>query len=1081
MKTQHFIILITVLLLFQNYYSQTPWCRMSTNTASLGDRPQASSCNQLLNDLAPVSNDRALEVNVFFWIVAPTTNSSSSAWTNSNHYSPNYLQQCIDGINTTFSTIPSTPQQTVAGAGTPIADTKIRLKLKGHYLIINDYYYKNVWALESPTLTMYYDPNAINIYLGTQTVVNTYTSTTIPNFTYTQIDEGERIEAYDIIPAPNPYTRISMTPSFFKTQTAPVYDYVEMYKEALAHEISHLLGLDHTTGPWTSAPTSSTNAGWPSFTKPKYGCCQYVEVSDVLMEGYACYDCIPTATCGNPASSDNLMSQSSGCNRYLSPQQQGLLHYQLRKNMQHVLTASGYTAALTVNNLLNYSVTTSQTWTVDRFFKGDVIIEPDVTLDIRCGVAMLKDAKILVKPRGQLVINGGTVTCITGDVWAGIYVEGTPNQPAGISSNTINPGSSLYQGVLRMTNNATISQASVGVYNNGGSIATSGGIVLAQNSNFLNNKTDVMILGSGQQSLVPLFNPSWFSNCNFKTTAAIGQSLTPSTHVRIVKTTGVQFRGCTFKCDYSNCYALGYGISSTDASIVVDQLGTTPCIFQNLQKGLYVLNSNPLHNPIVQNSSFVNNVCAAYFYNSSYFTFATNTVQVGYSSTGVYLNQCNNYKIKNNKLFSFFNVSPGLEIYKSLGGSHEVYRNTFSKLNVGINCMDQNNTTVNDGLLMNCNIFNIDANNYDIVMSHTTGLANPTVKKVQGVITAAASASNVVRNIYGATCVGNQNKWQIYSAATQTVDHGANTNSTTAVTQPSGTCKSPLLNVVNKSINLDYQYDCPFYPLSSGGSSTVQSQRLSSLNDYIGNLQSSNTGGENDFEIQASVGSKLTLFLVDSTQYNLDSVITVLTANPGNFADADLQLVFAYMTKADYDQAGAIITYWNNSGRRPDWVAVLSALINVNKNSTEGILSLEGFPTEKALFEDYCESENDAQRVACAILSVASDYEITEPHAVPESVSARPLATGIEDTSNNNSYSLYPNPTSTGFYFSKSDSKEAVLEIHDLLGKKISTQSVGARQSNFFVDMTNLPVGLYVVTLKQADQVVYTSKIAKEN
>lgn len=368
-------------------------------------------------------------------------------------------------------------------------------------------------------------------------------------------------------------------------------------------------------------------------------------------------------------------------------------------------------------------------------------------------------------------------------------------------------------------------------------------------------------------------------------------------------------------------------------------------------------------------------------------------------------------------------------------------------------------------------------------MSHTTGLANPTVKNVQGVITSAASASNVVRNIYGATCVGSQNKWQIYSAATQTVDHGANTNSTTAVTQPTPntSCTSTLLNIVDKGISLDYFNHCPLYPPSTGGTSTVQSQRLSSLNDYIGNLQASNTNGENNFEIQSSVGSKLSLFLGDSTQYNLDSVINVLSANPGNFEDADLQLVFAYMAKAEYEPANAIISYWNNNGLRSDWVAVLSALLYIERNSEDGVLSLENFQLEKNLFTEYCENVNKAQRLACAILAVGSDFVITEPHALPESGAARHSTNALKDELLSFEYKLYPNPTSTGFYFSKSDAKDGMLEIQDFLGKKISTQTIAAKQTSVFVDITNLPPGLYAVALKQSNQIVYTTKVAKEN
>lgn len=86
-----------------------------------------------------------------------------------------------------------------------------------------------------------------------------------------------------------------------------------------------------------------------------------------------------------------------------------------------------------------------------------------------------------------------------------------------------------------------------------------------------------------------------------------------------------------------------------------------------------------------------------------------------------------------------------------------------------------------------------------------------------------------------------------------------------------------------------------------------------------------------------------------------------------------------------------------------------------------------------------------------------------------------------EEARNKEKFAIYPNPSTTGFYFTGSALKECVLEIHDLLGKKISTQAVSAKQTSLFIDTSNLPAGLYAVTLKIANQKVYTTKFAKEN
>jgi hypothetical protein len=240
------------------------------------------------------------------------------------------------------------------------------------------------------------------------------------------------------------------------------------------------------------------------------------------------------------------------------------------------------------------------------------------------------------------------------------------------------------------------------VRNNGGNSSTSGGVILAQDANFFNNRMDVLIQGSGQVN--PTFNPSWFNNCNFITNGIIGKNNIIVGHVRIYKSTGIQFRGCTFQHTTTVNGTPGYGIYSTDGSFLIDQSSNgIPCKFEKLGEGVRIANINLLLNPLIQNSYFIDNVTAGYIYNSGYFSFLTNTVQIGNCSNcyGLYLNQSNNYKIRNNQIKSLNYTGPGIEVYKSLAGSHEIYKNIFSKLNVGINCMDKNNNGSNDGLLMN--------------------------------------------------------------------------------------------------------------------------------------------------------------------------------------------------------------------------------------------------------------------------------------------------------------------------------------------------------------------------------------------
>lgn len=430
--------------------------------------------------------------------------------------------------------------------------------------------------------------------------------------------------------------------------------------------------------------------------------------------------------------------------------------------------------------------------------------------------------------------------------------------------------------------------------------------------------------------------------------------------------------------------------------------------------------------------------------NAYYLAFQTNTIQSSAVTTalaGVYLNKSKYYKLKSNIIEQPNNVNPadpGICVYQSKTGAHEIYRNTFSRLFMGINCMDDNGnaTNQNDGLKMNCNKFNITPNSYDVVLSYSSGLALPRVLINQGEIQAQfASATNVVRNIYGAVCNNNQNKWQIYSGSTVTINHGSNTNTLTAVTQPTATgCKSSYLNVVNHNISLDYPVDCSLFPPSSGGTGTNSANRLGSMNDYITTLKADEVtnGISHHFEIQSTVASKLGLFLTDSLTQEPDSVISILQNNQGSMEDADIQTVFAYMNKNDYTTALEKVNVLGTN--RADWKALLTKLIKIEldvNNATTIIASNDNF------FRNYANTDNkDGQAPAQALLNAYYNVKYNEPHALPEGVSgARMMGSEIVKgtTTNidvNSNIRIYPNPAQTGITISYSSPTEGDVKMN---------------------------------------------------
>ncbi|MDX2001154.1 MAG: M43 family zinc metalloprotease [Chitinophagales bacterium] len=61
-------------------------------------------------------------------------------------------------------------------------------------------------------------------------------------------------------------------------------------------------------------------------------------------------------------------------------------------------------------------------WNGARDFESDIIIQNNASLTIRCRVALPQGAKIIIKPKGKLIIDGGYITNICNGQWEGIEI-----------------------------------------------------------------------------------------------------------------------------------------------------------------------------------------------------------------------------------------------------------------------------------------------------------------------------------------------------------------------------------------------------------------------------------------------------------------------------------------------------------------------------------------------------------------------------------------------------------------------------------------------------------------------------------
>src|SRR5688572_28051843 len=113
---------------------------------------------------------------------------------------------------------------------------------------------------------------------------------------------------------------------------------------------------------------------------------------------------------------------------------------------------------------------------------------------------------------------------------------------------------------------------------------------------------------------------------------------------------------------------------------------------------------------------------------------------------------------------------------------------------------------------------------------------------------------------------------------------------------PQQSCSSARLYVIKKKMTLDFPSHCPTNPPSSGGGGTNTGQKQANMLTYLGTLISGNENHKNDFEVQATISSKIGQFLTDSLlepEVAVDSVLTLLASNASEMSDSDLMEVFS--------------------------------------------------------------------------------------------------------------------------------------------------------------------------------------------
>ncbi len=382
-------------------------------------------------------------------------------------------------------------------------------------------------------------------------------------------------------------------------------------------------------------------------------------------------------------------------------------------------------------------------WSQDQKLYSDLTIESGAILTIsNCKISMFNNTKIIVKPGGQLILDGAILTSACYSMWPGIEVWGDYNQ----SQYTIN--GRCPQGILIIKNHTLIENAENIAIWRPGYYNTSGGIIQASNSTFRNNRRSVEFISYhnfNPYSPPPqphLNNYSCFSDCSFEITSSYVGPYPFYAHISMWDVEGIRIRGCRFSNakTYSSSIARGYGIYTIDAGYSIDTYCNSTAIpcpptsvlrssFQGLFAGISALNQSSSNTVYVNKADFndnsfgmrlntVNNASAIL----NAFDVGSNTICPNFTGIGIELNNCTGYTIEQNSFTHSGSSNPGDKYLgiRVIGQNdpndvtfNQIYNNSLQGITVGNQAEEYNaNSTGTTGLYYICN--ENSNNNYDL-------------------------------------------------------------------------------------------------------------------------------------------------------------------------------------------------------------------------------------------------------------------------------------------------------------------------------------------------------------------------------
>ena len=751
------------------------------------------------------------------------------------------------------------------------------------------------------------------------------------------------------------------------------------------------------------------------------------------------------------------------------------------------------------------TITQNAFWNIERSLANSAIVDSGTVLTITSTIHCTDSARLIVRPGGKLVVDGGTLTsACPGELWQGIEVVGDRTKFQ----------MPQYQGTVELRNGATIENAHCGIRTGLGedNWHTTGGIIKADSSFFINNRRAVEFLSYVDTTASGTLadNQSYFHNTVFtvdNNNLFAANSCEFIDHVTLWQVKGVKFRGCTFSNLTNGHSNRKHAIYAFDAGITLEtycsnegngQPSANPGCecpeeysaynsFYGFNTAVKTGTSGEQFPILIDRAMFGNNDTAIDIGANQYATVIRCQFDLQQSpnpaaNCGLYLNTCTGYKVEGNRFHKAVKfatpTSTGIRVNNSGSASNKIYKNLFDTLDYGI-VVTQNNS----GLQLGCDTFTFGG--YDIYI-----LPNGSIASNQGSLQQGADNKFVntqISSLYNAA----QMKLKYYHSPLQCHIPRSPYNASVYGTAAACDCPSTLCNggIPGPGPVTSFASQVSAYTAAAGNANTdggtVETQNLVSLQTIHQSLSDT---------YHAAVRAIMSDTVLDLNELEMWHTAAQPIGDPYSLTETRFMEGYAEIfaenaETANYAEFHALKL--SLRGDNNDNAENNDNVDNQDNNDLQNSPKINWYaltPAQIAQLQTIAERNTGrasvmAKGVLCFFHGICYEDDLLGDDNMDNhdnNMETRSAKVSQQDGETN--LTVYPNPTDDVLFIElRSDAEIANVALYDLQGRIVTgVFDTPQRGGTATINVKSIPAGVYVLRVTDGDGKEYQQKIVRK-